>query len=80
MKPVFSNTFNVAHNKNKSEISIAFAHIYTERNFALKDGALTNVSAQVVDDVANILMTKETASALARLLMRVVSEDTEEEK
>lgn len=80
MKPVFCNTFNVAHNKNKSEISVSFAHIYTERNFALKDGALTNVSAQMVDDVANILMTRDGATALARLLTRVVSEWDEEEK
>ncbi len=74
MKPVFCNTFNVTHNKNKSEIALSFAHIYTEHNFSMKQGALTDVSAQVADEVASVLITRDGVVALARLLNKVVSD------
>ena len=74
MKPVFSNTFNVTHNKNKSEVALSFAHIYTEHNFSMKQGALTDVSAQVADEVASVLITKDGVVALARLLNKIVSD------
>ena len=74
MKPVFSNTFNVTHNKNKSEVALSFAHIYTEHNFSMKNGTLTDVSAQVADEVASVLITKDGVVALARLLNKIVSD------
>jgi hypothetical protein len=74
MKPVFSNTFNVTHNKNKSEIALSFSHVYTEHNFSMKNGSLTDVSAQVCDDVASVLMTREGVVALAKLLNRMVGD------
>lgn len=75
MKPVFCNTFNITHNKTKSEIAINFNHVYTEHNFVMDNtGALTDVSAQVCDSVASVLVTKEGAVALARLLNRIVSD------
>ena len=72
MKPVFTNTFNVTHNKNKSEIALSFSHLYTEHNFSMKDGALTDVSAQIVDEVASVLMSREGVVALSRLLNKLV--------
>jgi hypothetical protein len=74
MKPIFANTFNVTCNKNKSETAISFAHIYTEHNFDLKNGALTDVSAQVADEVSSVLLTREGTIALAKLLNKVVSD------
>lgn len=74
MKPVFSNTFNVTHSKNKTETVISFSHIYTEHNFTVKNGALTDVSAQVADEVASVLLTREGAIALARLLNKVMKD------
>ncbi|MGM9521900.1 MAG: hypothetical protein ACI3VB_05420 [Oscillospiraceae bacterium] len=74
MKPVFANTFNVTHNKSKSEVALSFAHIYTEHNFNMKNGALTDVSAQVADEVASVLITREGTIALARLLNKIVSD------
>jgi len=74
MKPVFSNTFNVTHSKNGSEIALSFAHIYQEHNFSMKNGSLTDVSAQVADEVASVLITKDGAVALLRLLSRLVRE------
>jgi len=74
MKPVFANTINVSHNKNKTELTLSFAHIYTEHNFSMKDGALTDVSGQVVDEVSSVLLSREGAMALTRLLNRVLSD------
>ena len=74
MKPVFCNTFNITHNKNKSEVAISFTHVYTEHSFAMKNGALTDVSAQVCDDVASVLTTRDGVIALTKLLNRMVSD------
>ena len=74
MKPVFCNTFNLSHNKNQSEITLTFSHVYTEHNFSMQKGSLTDVSAQVVDEVSSILVSREGAIALTRLLNRVVGE------
>jgi len=72
MKPEFCNTINLTHNKNKSEIVLNFSHLYTEHNFSSQNGALTDVSAQVVEPVASILLNREGAIALTRLMNRVV--------
>ena len=74
MKPIFSNTFNVTHSKNKSEVALSFAHIYNEHKFDMKNGALSDVSAQWVDEVASVLITREGAVALAKLLNKMVSD------
>ena len=74
MKPVFCNTFNITHNKNKSEVAISFTHVYTEHSFAMKNGALTDVSAQVCDDVASVLTTRDGVIALTKLLNRMVND------
>ena len=79
MKPVFSNTFHVSHNKNKSEISLSFGHVYTEHNFTMKSGTLTDVSGQVVEEVASVLLSREGAVALTRLLNRVLGDEAAEE-
>jgi len=74
MKPVFSNTFNVTHNKNKSEIALTFSHVYTEHNFSMQNGALTDVSAQLVDEVSSVLLSREGVVALTKLLNKMVSD------
>jgi len=73
MKPVFANTFNVTHNKNGTEVALSFAHIYTEHDFSMKNGSLTDVSAQVVDEVSSVLITKDGAVALTKLLNRIIA-------
>ena len=74
MKPEFCNTINLTHNKNKSEIVLNFSHLYTEHNFTSKNGALTDVSAQVVEPVASVLLSREGALALTRLMNRITKE------
>ena len=78
MKPEYCNTFNLTHNKNKSEIVLNFSHLYTEHNFSSKNGALTDVSAQVVDQIASILISREGIVALTKLLNRVVKDIDED--
>ncbi len=72
MKPVFCNTFNVTHNKAKSEIALSFAHAYTEHSFSMKNGSMTDVSAQLVDEVASVLISREGAVALTKLLNKMM--------
>lgn len=79
MKPVFSNTFNLTANKSKTEFALSFSHAYTEHNFTMKNGTLTDVSGQVVDEVGSILLTREGMLALSRLLNRVLPSLTEED-
>ena len=55
-------------------MAISFTHVYTEHSFAMKNGALTDVSAQVCDDVASVLTTRDGVIALTKLLNRMVSD------
>lgn len=74
MKPEFCNTINLTTNKKKSEIVLNFSHLYTEHNFTTKNGTLTDVSAQVVEPVASILLTRDGAIALADIMNRIVKD------
>lgn len=71
MKPIFCNTFNVSHNKSKTEIALNFSHAYTEHQFAIQNGALTDVSGQVCENVASVLVNRDGAVALAKLLYKM---------
>ena len=73
MKPVFTNKFHVSHNKTQSEVTISFDHVYTDHSAVVKDGVLTDASAQVVDEVASVLVTRDGTIALAKPLHKVVS-------
>lgn len=73
MKPVFCNTFNVTHNKSRTEIALTFTHVYTEHNFSMQGGQLTDVSAQVCDNVASVLVNREGAIALAGMLNKMIA-------
>ena len=74
MRPQFCNTFNVTRNKNGTEVSLNFSHVYTDHNFTFKDGNMTDVSAQLVEPVASVLVSREGAVALAKLLNRVMDD------
>lgn len=74
MRPVYANTFNVTHNKNRTEVALSFAHIYTEHNFSVSGGALTDVSAQVAEETCSVLMNREGVIAMTKLLNKVVRE------
>jgi len=70
MKPAFANTFNITQNKGKSETAITFAHAYTEHNFSVTGGSLTDVSGQVCENVASVLLTREGTVALTKVLLK----------
>ncbi|MBQ9979824.1 MAG: hypothetical protein IJP23_02020 [Oscillospiraceae bacterium] len=72
MKPVYCNTFNITHDKGKSEIALNFNHIYTEHNYTIKEGGLTDVSAQVVDEVASIQVSRAGFLSFVKLCNKIV--------
>ena len=74
MKPVYCNTFNATHNKAKNEVALSFNHVYTEHSFTMKGGALTDVSAQVCDEVSSIIVTRDGFIALTKLLNRIAND------
>ena len=74
MKPVYSNAMNLAHNKTKSEVTLTFSHNYTEHNFSMTGGTLTDVSAPVVEEVASIVMNRESVVALTQMLSKMLSD------
>ncbi len=45
----------------------------------MKNGALTDVSGQVVEEVSSILLSREGAVALTRLLNRVLGDEAGQE-
>lgn len=71
MKPVYCNTFNITHDKGKNEMAFNFSHIYTEHNYSMKEGALTDVSAQVVDQVGCVMMSRSGFIALTKLCNKI---------
>ena len=68
MKPVYCNTTSITHNAKTGEVSLSFAHIYTEHNLSVSGGGLTDVSAKVVQEEAHVIMSREGFVALKRLV------------
>ena len=74
MKPEFSNAFNLSNNKDHSEVVLTFSHVFSEHNFSMKGGAMTDVSGQVVQQLASIIMTHQGAVALTRMLNKMMED------
>lgn len=68
MKPVYCNTASITHNQKTGEVSISFAHIYTEHNLSVNGGGITDVSGRVAAEEAHIIMSREGFAALKRLV------------
>ena len=71
MKPVYCNTASLSHNAKTGEVSLSFAHIYTEHNLSVAGGGLTDVSAKVAEEEAHVIMSREGFAALKRLVDNV---------
>ena len=65
MKPQFANVFNVSVNDNRSECSLSFYHMYTPQPKGLID-----MPEKTVGEVASIMLTRDGAHALTRLLIQ----------
>lgn len=68
MKPQFANVFNVSVNDNRSECSLSFYHMYVQHNYTPQPKGLIDMPEKTVDEVASIMLTRDGAHALTRLL------------
>jgi hypothetical protein len=70
MKPQFANVFNVSVNDNRSECSLSFYHMYVQHNYTPQPKGLIDMPEKTVDEVASIMLTRDGAHALTRLLIQ----------
>lgn len=70
MKPQFANVFNVSVNDNRSECSLSFYHMYMQHNYTPQPKGLIDMPEKTVGEVASIMLTREGAHALTRLLIQ----------
>ena len=70
MKPQFANVFNVSVNDNRSECSLSFYHMYMQHNYTPQPKGLIDMPEKTVGEVASIMLTREGAHALTRLLVQ----------
>ena len=70
MKPQFANVFNVSVNDNRSECSLSFYHMYVQHNNTPQPKGLIDMPEKTVDEVASIMLTRDGAHALTRLLIQ----------
>ena len=64
MKPQFANVFN------RSECSLSFYHMYMQHNYTPQPKGLIDMPEKTVGEVASIMLTREGAHALTRLLIQ----------
>lgn len=70
MKPQFSNLFNVSTNDAHSECSLSFYHLYVSHNYTPQQKGLIDMPEKTVDEVASVMLTRDGAQALVRLLRK----------
>ena len=79
MKPVYANFFSINKGQKADgktvEMTLHIGHKYMEQQAALgPGGAVQTVSTPVMDEVACLVLTPETARALRTLLDQTVDE------
>ena len=70
MKPQCANVFNISTNENQSECSLSFYHMYMKHNYTPQQKGLIDMPEKTVGEVASIMLTREGAHALTRLLIQ----------
>ena len=70
MKPQFSNVFNVSTNDSRTECSLSFYHMYVSHNYTPQQKGLIYMPEKTIDEVANVMLTREGAHALIQLLVK----------
>ncbi len=74
MKPVYCNTVSISNNNKTGEISLSFAHIYSEHKLSVATGTMTDVSMPVVSEEACVVMSRSGFLALKRLVDQVAGQ------
>ena len=77
MKPVYCNTASLSHNAKTGEVSLSFAHIYTEHNLSVAGNGITDVSAKVAEEEAHVIMSREAFIGLKRIMDNIYEKMTE---
>ncbi len=77
MKPEFANVFNISSNDSKNECSLSFYHMYMKHNYTPQQKGLIDMPEKNVDEVASVMLTREGALALLRLLQKTFGEEYE---
>ncbi len=72
MKPSFANVFNVSANENRSEFVLSFFQMYMKHNYTPQQNGLIDCPEKQVDEVAAVLMTRDGAAALIKLLEKTL--------
>ena len=75
MKPEFANVFNISSNENKSECSLSFYHMFVKHTYTPQQKGLIDMPEKTVDEVASVMLTREGAIALMRLLEKTFEEE-----
>ena len=75
MKPQFANVFNISSNENHSECSLSFYHMFMKHNYTPQKNGLIDMPEKTVEEVCSVMLTKEGALALMKLLQKTFGED-----
>ncbi len=70
MKPQFANVFNISTNETRSECSLSFYHMYMKHTYTPQQKGLIDMPEKTIEEVANIMLTREGAHALMKLLAK----------
>lgn len=81
MKPEYVNTFGLRKVADKEgnalEITLDLAHKYMETSMAVTNNGVENISTPAADTVASVIMTRQSALSLCRLLVQTLEQPQE---
>ncbi len=79
MKPEYANTFGVRKVSDKNgdilELTLDITYKYMETAVTVTPKGLENISTPAADQVASIVMNRQSAIALRNLLIQTLNED-----
>lgn len=80
MKPEYANTFGVRKVSDKEgillELTLDITHKYMETAVTVTPKGLENISTPAADQVASIVMNRQSAIALRNLLIQTLDSET----
>lgn len=72
MKPDFANVYNISANESRTEFVLSFFHMYMKHNYTPQKNGLIDCPEKTVDEISSVLMTREGATALIKLLEKTL--------
>ena len=68
MKPQYSNHAVVDYNARTGEVTISFSHIYNAHKLSAAHGGLTDVFAQVAEEVGSVMLSQDSFLRLKHIM------------